>query len=115
MSQYNFADLSFPGAPWDWATGINDLGQIVGYYPGGDPEAPFFDYSAIGFLYSGGTFTAVSYPAPIIQGDILVADHARITEPTAINDAGAIVGTWSWGSHLSTGFLYSGGTYTPLL
>jgi hypothetical protein len=35
MSQYNFADLSFPGAPQDYATGINDLGQIVGYYTAG--------------------------------------------------------------------------------
>ena len=41
MTQYNFADLSFPGASQDFATGINDLGQIVGFYiGGGTPHIP---------------------------------------------------------------------------
>jgi hypothetical protein len=38
---YTFADLSFPGATQDFATGINDLGQIVGFYiGGGTPHIP---------------------------------------------------------------------------
>ena len=112
---YTFADLSVPGASQDFATGINDLGQIVGYY----------GYSGIGFLYSDGAYTAVSYPAktflvppgtiatPTNPG-ILIADHADITEPTAINDSGQIVGWWELGTGYS-GFVFSGGTYTGLL
>ena len=112
---YTFADLSFPSASQDFATGINDLGQIVGYY----------GYSGIGFLYSDGAYTAVSYPAktflvppgtiatPTNPG-ILIADHADITEPTAINDSGQIVGWWELGTGYS-GFVFSGGTYTGLL
>jgi len=111
---YTFADLSFPSASQDFATGINDLGQIVGYY----------GYSGIGFLYSDGAYTAVSYPAktflvppgtiatPTNPG-ILIADHADITEPTAINDSGQIVGWWELGTGYS-GFVFSGGTYTTL-
>jgi probable HAF family extracellular repeat protein len=116
MTQYNFADLSFPGASQDFATGINDLGQVVGYYFGG---------ASIGFLYSAGAYTAISYPAqtylvppgtiatPTNPG-ILIADHAEITQPDAINDSGQIVGWWELGTGIAA-FVFSGGTYTGFL
>jgi probable HAF family extracellular repeat protein len=107
MTQYNFADLSFPGASQDFATGINDLGQIVGYYGG------------IGFLYSAGAYTAVSYPETYSQVNpdrtvTLVSDQINITQPTAINASGQIVGLIATGHAFIGPFLYSGGTYTAL-
>lgn len=54
-------------------TGINDLGQIVGYY---EDE----DHNTNGFLYSDGTYTTINVPG------------ASSTIPTAINDLSSIVG-----------------------
>jgi probable HAF family extracellular repeat protein len=69
--------------------GINNGGQIVGYY------------GAQGFLYQGGTFTTLNVPGAIE------------TEPTAINDAGQIVGYYATtGSAL--GFLDNSGTFTTI-
>jgi probable HAF family extracellular repeat protein len=101
---YTFADLSFPGSSQDFATGINDLGQIVGYYSAGGG-------SEIGFLYSDGAYTAVSVPITI-NGN---PDHALITEPNGINDTGEIVGTDTPAHSIYPVFLDNGGTYTTLL
>jgi len=116
---YTFADLSFPGASQNFATGINDLGQVVGsYVGGGTPQLPF-GASGIGFLYSAGAYAAISYPAKtFIQNPdgtlTLVGDHAEITQPDAINDSGQIVGYWQQATGYA-GFVFSGGTYTNLL
>ena len=113
---YTHADLTFPDLTAQFVTGINDQGQVVGHYRAAAS-------SEIGFLYSGGTYTAVSYPSLGYQNDRLVSDHAWITRPGAINDSGAIVGTYTpahsiYPVFLYSGiypvFLYSGGSYTTL-
>ncbi len=75
------------------ANGINDAGQIVGYFYNGTGEH--------GFLDSGGTFTQIDAPG------------ATDTGASGINDAGQIVGNFfnSTGEH---GFLDSGGTFTQI-
>jgi probable HAF family extracellular repeat protein len=69
------------------ATGINDLGQIVGYY---------IDSSGTehGFLYSGGTYTTLDDPV-----------GAKGTLVSGINDAGQIAGVYLDSSGAQHGFL----------
>ena len=76
--------------------GINDAGQIVGFY---------YDSSvtAHGFLYSGGNYTTLDDPS-----------GTKGTIARGINDAGQIVGYYFDSSGTTHGFLYSGGTYTTL-
>ena len=93
---YSFASLSDPLATTGtFAQGINDKGQIVGYY---------FDNSggAHGFRYSGGSYTPIDFQPGTNQ-----------TFPEGINDKGQIVG-WYNDRSSDHGFLYSGGTYTTL-
>jgi uncharacterized membrane protein len=64
-----------------FAQGINDASQVVGYYGGFDnPTNP--TVGTYGFLYSGGTFTALNDP--------LASPPA--TFAYGINNAGQIVG-----------------------
>jgi probable HAF family extracellular repeat protein len=49
------AAVNYPGTLSTAATGINDNGQVVGYYLGPSGKTN-------GFLYSGGTFTSIDYP-----------------------------------------------------
>src|SRR6202043_1394793 len=84
------------------AFGINDLGQIVGYYVG---------VSWKGFLYSGGTNGTYT---------ILPDDPSAYTgggqgaAPLAINDLGQIVGYYIDSNGNTQAFQYSYGTYTTL-
>ena len=65
--------LSFPGATVTEALGLNNLGQVVGFYndAAGNPH---------GFIYSGGVFTALNDPG------------ATQTTVNGINNFGQIVG-----------------------
>jgi probable HAF family extracellular repeat protein len=90
-----YATIAFPGATDTFARGINDLGQVVGFYSdktGGG-----------GFLYSGGVYTQISFPSIPVASSL----------PLGINNAGQIVGFYDYptGEH---GYLYSGGTFTTL-
>ena len=79
-----------------FARGINNAGQIVGYYNASGGMIH-------GFLYSGGAYTTLDDPL-----------GARGTYATDINNAGQIVGYFidvNGGIH---GFLYSGGAYTTI-
>ncbi len=89
-----YRPIKFPGASQQAASGINDAGNIVGYYPvsSGGPQ---------GYLESGGAFTTIDVPF----------SGAEWTVPFGINNAGDIVGYWL-DSNTSHGFLLSGGTYT---
>ena len=82
------------------ATGINDLGQIVGSY--------FGVYNGVGgthgFLYSGGTYTTLD-----VGGAGPLGTFAQ-----SINNAGQIAGTYYDAGNVNHGFLYSGGIYTTL-
>jgi len=87
--------IDYPGATETVATGLNNLGQVVGAY--NTPES--------GFLYTGpGQFTSVNCPAPVCPG-------IRDSYPTGINDAGWIVGDWDAANNPGSGFLYKGGQY----
>ena len=102
MSTYSFLSLSAPangvGAPS--ARGINNAGQMVGFYLDSNSQAH-------GFLYSGGVYTALDDP---------LASHGAPYGGTyvyGINNLGQIVGSYADGTG-THGFLYSGGTYTTL-
>jgi probable HAF family extracellular repeat protein len=80
-------------APYNTPQGINDAGQVVGWYG----SYPLYH----GFLLSGGSYTTLDVPG------------ASATYAQGINDAGQVVGwyTNALGTH---GFLLSGGSYTTL-
>jgi len=79
------------------AYGINDKGQIVGYYQNSS-------YTFEGFLYSSGTYTTLYDPSATFDGG---------TSADGINDKGQIVGYYGndSGAH---GFLYNHGHYVTL-
>jgi hypothetical protein len=99
LTPLGFADLTYisidaPGATRGTvATGINDQGQIVGWYL----DATSYH----GFLDMGGVFSNIDVPG------------TQTTIVSGINDFGQIVGQYSdsTGTH---GFLYSAGTFTSL-
>ena len=89
--------INVPGATNTFATGVNNAGQVVGFYLDAG-------YSRHGFLLSGGLITTFDVPGAIR------------TYPTGINDSGQIVGSWSDGSvWWDRGFLRSvGGAFSTL-
>jgi probable HAF family extracellular repeat protein len=94
---YSFTTFNAPGATGFGtnAFGINDSGQIVGF---------FFDAgntTTHGFLDTGGSFTTINAPGAID------------TYAYGINDSGQIVGSFvdALGSH---GFVDTGGSFTTL-
>ena len=95
-----------PGAGFTQASGINDAGQIVGYF--------FNGFQFHGFLDIDGSFTQVDVPgAP--SGGIFSG-----TTASGINDAGQIVGTFTNGATFRgfpsgyEGFLDTGGRFTQI-
>ena len=76
--------------------GINDAGQVAGYY---------YDVSGIGhgFVYDSGNFTAIEDPSA-----------ANGTYAFGINSNGDVVGYYVDAGHVNHGFVYSGGSYTTL-
>jgi len=115
--------FNVPESPWDWASGINSVGQIVGtflvpsaaptsldgllylngvYNPSGETSTspaeltPGFTFAA--YLYSEGEFTRFSVPG------------ASRTDANGINDAGQIVGSYQDGAGSHGFFLDSDGT-----
>lgn len=85
------------------ALGINNSGQIVGAYLLDSPEGGHTFEGAHSFLYGGGVFTTLDYPATGV-------DH---TTATRINSSGNIVGLYRIASP-GIGFLYTGGTFTTV-
>jgi probable HAF family extracellular repeat protein len=94
---YTLVDVPFPGqqtAPH----GINNAGEVVGYYLSG--LGPPYK----GFLLDGGTYTSLIVPG---------ADY--LTDPYKVNDSGQIVGIYAQGLGAGYhGFLLSDGSYTLL-
>src|SRR5262249_49744538 len=80
------------------ASGINNLGQIVGYYAGSDQKYH-------GFVYNNGAYSSLDDPAT-----------SNGTVAAGINDSGQIAGNININdpSHPEQGFLYSGGTFTAI-
>jgi uncharacterized membrane protein len=98
---YTFTTIDFPPAISSnnsiFPFGINNAGQIVGYYGLPVPFAPTF-----GFLKDGPTFTTIDPP-----------DTTHATVALGINNAGQIVGSFAnaTGGH---GFLKDGATFTTI-
>jgi uncharacterized membrane protein len=89
--------FSYPGATSTTATGINDWGQIVGYYSDGTTSAGGVTQPADqGFLYASGTMRTIDVPG------------APLTDLMAINNVGEIVGSYFDGTHWH-GFIDQGG------
>lgn len=129
---YNYINISPPGLSENFVTGINDVGQVVGWAPGTT------------FIYSGGIYTTLRHFVTIqvtsgiddqgqvvgfghlagignnfgiiISGNTLtqVRDPLSLlsvlgTELTAINDLGQITGISE-----ARGFLFDGGVFTTI-
>ena len=83
-----FTTIADPdGANGTFVQGINDLGQIVGWY---------LDAGGVthGFIYSGGDFTNLDEPAGV-----------NGTQLNGINNAGEVVGSYVDGSNVTHGFV----------
>src|SRR5271166_1612497 len=99
MTALTYTTLDDPAATnstnGTYAQGVNDTGEVVGYY---------YDSAgnAHGFRDIGGKYTTLDYPGINTQ-----------TFPEGINDEGQIVG-WYNDRTSDHGFLYSGGIYTAL-
>ena len=93
---YNYASISFPGAPVTHVNGINNSNVIVGSYY----DSQYFVH---GFIYRAGKFTAVDFPG------------ATMTEVLGINDNGDIVGVYQLSGGLNFhGFLRHNGSFTKI-
>ena len=91
----NYTIIDYPGATNTYAAGINNGGDILGYY-----QVP--GVASRGFLLSAGKFTQVDYP------------DAKSTNPKGINALGDIVGTYTDTGGTMHGFLLSKGKSTSL-
>jgi parallel beta-helix repeat protein len=90
-----FTDIDYPGASATYARGINDAGDIVGFFMNADNLAR-------GFLLRGGKFTEIHFP------------DARQTWAWGINSRGDISGYYGVGG-ITHGFrLSSEGVFTSL-
>ena len=94
-----YTPLDAPSSTGTLATGIDDSGEVAGYYFGNDGNQH-------GFVYNG---TAAS-PYTTIDDPNQVAG----TVAQAINNAGDVVGYYIDGFGQQHGFLDSGGKYTTL-
>jgi probable HAF family extracellular repeat protein len=89
--------IDVPGARQTQAFGINNVGQIVGYYQGQDGGQHAFvrDY--------GGSYMEINYPG------------ARLTMATGVNDAGTIVGCYEDANGVLHGYTVDhAGTYKSI-
>jgi probable HAF family extracellular repeat protein len=91
-------NIDVPGSFSTTANGINNSGQITGYYTS-DVQLNQIH----GFLYSGGSYTTLDVPGAV-----------AFTEAWGVNDSGQIVGNYRDASGTGHGFLYSNGSYTTL-
>jgi probable HAF family extracellular repeat protein len=76
----SFTTIYVPGSTFTIAYGINNLGQIVGYFGVPSPG----NNIAHGFIYEGGNFTTIDDP-----------DAKYFTVVSGINDQGQIVGSFA--------------------
>jgi probable HAF family extracellular repeat protein len=91
-----FTTINVPGASETSAGGINDLGQIVGFYR----VTP--NSGGHGFIDTNGVFTTIDFPG------------AEATAPFAINNSGQIVGLYEDSANIEHPFWYVNGAFTTL-
>ncbi len=96
---FTYSSISVPGATRTFASGINNMGQIVGSYS--DSNGGWH-----GYVYTNGTFTNFL--------DVPGANPTTPIEIGGINDAGEIVGSILSPSPNGRGFLYSDGIFTDI-
>ncbi len=98
----DLTDIGTLGGAGSWANGINDLGQVVGNADAGDG-------TSYGFIYSGGTMSAItggnSMQANGINNSGTVAGSMFVTTP---DDSYMHAYTWSNGSVTDLGTLSYG-------
>lgn len=82
---YDFAVLDYPGATSTQLSGINDSGDVVGFYT--DAAGNIH-----GFLYSQGRFRAIDYPSAVL------------TEARGINNLAEVIGLYDDNSNQPSGF-----------
>jgi probable HAF family extracellular repeat protein len=88
-TSFSYTVIDYPNALTTGATGINDIGQIVGDYQ--DDNDNYH-----GFLLSGGTYTTIDYPG------------ALQTNLFSINNSGTILGRYTVDGVNYSPFLYVG-------
>ena len=93
FSSGSFTNINYPGTTSNTATGINDQGDIVGYY---------YTTAIHSFLYHEGQFTSIAYPG------------ATSTQVNGINNLGDIVGGYVDQAGMWHGFLLHEGVFTPI-
>jgi len=79
------------------ATGVNDLGEVVGFYQEGPNSSPLFT----AFVDKSGTVTTFQFPG------------SNSTQALGVNDLGEIVGDYVLGGQMF-GFLDNGGVFTTI-
>ena len=88
-----FSAINYPNAVNTWATGINQLGAVVGAFSKASLTK--------GFVLTNGKYTLLAYPG------------ALTTFAQAINDNGAVAGSYS-SSPTNHGFLWQSGKFTTI-
>lgn len=97
LAAYALQTLNVPGASNTRAWGINDSGDIVGYFVEAGEQR--------GFLYRNGAFSTIAGPPGASQSGV-----------TGISNDGLMVGVYvDVGSTEFKSFLYDGTLYTPFL
>src|SRR6266540_4169157 len=133
---YTFTAIDVPGATVTVVSGINDRGEVVGWYRTGSSGDP--DSADHGFLLAHGHFTTIDVPGSrgtvaeginnrgeivgyyfdqaaaqrgflLLRGVFTTIECGAFTEPRGINDRGDIVGRLE-----NHGFLFSKGKCTTI-
>src|SRR5208282_5912939 len=88
-----YSKIDYPGSKFTYASGINNVGAIVGQYENFDGSVHGFLLQ--NFLLQNETFKSIDYPG------------ATVTVAYGINDGGQIVGEWGTTDSHALGFEYN--------
>lgn len=99
--QFLTFDVPFPEATSTAPGGINNIGQIVGFYFDNNVTEQFPNGPTRGFLFDNGIFTRLDFPGAVA------------TFPGDLNDEGQIVGIFAAdGDSIGRSFVFDAGTFT---
>jgi probable HAF family extracellular repeat protein len=100
----NLSNFFFPGTD---ATGVNNRGQVVGFY---------IDQNNVehSFLYSDGQFTTIDPPGAANNPGPSPLALVNVDQAVSINKQGQIVGGYTDANGMTHGYLLSHGQYTTL-
>jgi uncharacterized membrane protein len=100
--------IDYPGAGGTGASGLNNLGQVVGGYTVPESACTPTVTCIYGFLYGGtGQLSTINCPANACPGLFNSA-------ATGINDAGWIVGVWGTNNGFDAGYYYNGAKFQSI-